>query len=189
MFSRDGWLLLALVSSLAWGSPTTDTSVKVGRVPTAAEVALWNIDVSPHGTGLPPGSGTVAQGRDLYANDCLACHGVEGQGGIKDRLVGGIGSLATATPIKTVGSYWSYATTLYDYMRRAMHYQAPGSLSNDDYYALAAYLLSLNGIVPADGSLDQHTLPDIKMPNRDGFIPEPEYRQVSNSRQKPGATH
>jgi len=186
MFSRSGWVILAFASHLAWGAPAKDGQPKFGRVPSAAEVALWDIDVTPDGTGLPPGRGSVAQGRDLYTNNCAGCHGPGGQGGIKDRLAGGVGSLATATPVKTVGSYWPYATTLYDYIRRAMPYQAPGSLTNDEYYALAAYLLNVNGIVPADATLDRESLPKVQMPNRDGFVPEPEFRRITNARQKAG---
>jgi S-disulfanyl-L-cysteine oxidoreductase SoxD len=102
-------------------------------------------------------------------------HGDNGVGGIKDRLAGGKGTLASDAPVKTVGSYWPYATTLFDYIRRAMPYQAPGSLSNDDTYAVAAYILSLNDILPADGKLDRDSLPKVRMPNRDGFVPEPEF--------------
>ena len=122
----------------------------------------------------------MARGKSVYAENCEACHGPNGQGGIKDRLVGGQGSLATDNPIKTVGSYWPYATTLFDYIHRAMPYQAPGSLSVDDTYAVAAYILDLNGILPSDGKLDRNTLPAIKMPNRDGFIPDPEFRDMAN---------
>ena len=155
-----------------------------GRSATPAEVSLWNIDILPDGTGLPDGSGSVAQGKTLFTSNCMGCHGPGGEGGFKDRLVGGIGTLATDHPIKTVGSYWPYATTLYDYIRRAMPYQAPGSLSNSDYYALVAYLLNRDGIVPDDATLDKQKLPKIKMPNRDGFVPEPEFRDITNSRQQ-----
>jgi len=140
---------------------------------------LWDIDVRPDGKGLPEGSGTVAHGKSVYEENCEACHGPNGQGGIKDRLAGGQGSLATENPIKTVGSYWPYATTLFDYIHRAMPYQAPGSLSVDDTYAVAAYILNLNGILSSDGTLDRNTLPAIKMPNREGFIPDPEFREVA----------
>lgn len=146
-----------------------------GRQATPDEIALWDIDVRPDGKGLPPGSGTVAEGKQVFADNCAACHGDNGVGGIKDRLVGGPGTLASANPVKTVGSYWPYATTLFDYIHRAMPYQAPGSLSNDDTYAVAAYILSLNGILPADGKLDRDSLPRVKMPNRDGFVPESEF--------------
>src|SRR3984893_13395453 len=149
-----------------------------GRRATPDEVKLWDIDVRPDGKGLPGGSGTVAHGKLVFAENCAACHGDNGQGGIKDRLVGGQGTLASDKPIKTVGSFWPYATTLFDYIHRAMPYQAPGSLSVDDYYALTAYILSLNGILSPDGKLDKETLSKVKMPNRDGFIPDPEFSKV-----------
>jgi len=143
-----------------------------GRPAMPDEIKLWDIDVRPNGQGLPDGSGTVAHGKEVYSTWCQGCHGPNGQGGIKDRLVGGQGTLTSDKPIKTVGSYWPYATTLFDYIHRAMPYPVPGSLSADDTYAVVAYLLNLNGIVPADGKLDQESLPKIKMPNRDGFIPD-----------------
>ena len=153
-----------------------------GRPATPEEIKLWDIDVRPDGTGLPPGSGTVVHGKAVYEQNCQACHGPNGIGGFGDRLSGGQGSLASDTPIKTVGSFWPYATTLFDYIHRAMPYPAPGSLSVDDTYAVAAYILNLNGIVPDDGKLDRQALLQIKMPNRDGFIPEPEFRHITNSR-------
>lgn len=165
--------VLAAAVALALVSPVL--AYDFGRPATPDELALWDIDVRPDGEGLPPGSGTVAQGKQVFADNCAACHGDNGVGGVKDRLVGGQGTLASANPVKTVGSYWPYATTLFDYIRRAMPYQAPGSLSDDDTYAVAAYILSLNGILPADGKLDRDSLPKVKMPNRDGFVPEPEF--------------
>ena len=149
-----------------------------GRPASSDEIKLWDIDAGPGGKGLPGGSGTVAHGKEVFAENCAACHGENGQGGINDRLVGGQGTLGSDKPIKTVGSFWPYATTLFDYMHRAMPYQAPGSLSVDDYYALTAYVLSLNGILAPDGKLDKETLPKVKMPNRDGFIPDPEFSKV-----------
>lgn len=101
-----------------------------------------------------------------------ACHG---EGGIKDRLVGGQGTLVSNAPVKTIGSFWPYATTLFDYIRRAMPYPSPGSLSADDTYAVTADLLSLNAVIPIDGKLDKVSLPQVRMPNRDGFIPEAEF--------------
>jgi cytochrome c len=146
-----------------------------GRAAKPEEIKAWDIDVRPDGKGLPDGSGTVAKGKVVFEENCAACHGANGQDGIKDRLVGGQGSLASDKPLKTVGSFWPYATTLFDYIQRAMPYQAPGSLDVDDTYAVAAYILSLNGILAADGTLDKQSLPKIKMPNRDGFIPDPEF--------------
>lgn len=142
----------------------------LGRTATPAEIHGWNIDVEPDGHNLPPGSGTVADGARVYATSCASCHGAQGQGGIGPRLVGGIGSLATAHPVKTVGSYWPFATTVFDYIRRAMPFNQPESLSNDQMYAVVAEVLHLNGIVPRTAVMDRTTLPQVKMPNRDGFI-------------------
>lgn len=155
-----------------------------GRPATPDEIKLWDIDVRPDGKGLPEGHGNAIDGKEIFAENCAACHGDGGQGGIKDRLVGGQGTLASDKPIKTVGSYWPYATTLFDYVHRAMPYQAPGSLSVDDTYAVVAYILSLNGVIPADGKLDQASLPQVKMPNRDGFVPDPAFDPARLFRKK-----
>jgi S-disulfanyl-L-cysteine oxidoreductase SoxD len=146
----------------------------LGTTPSAAEIAGWNIDIRGDGQGLPPGSGSVEQGRDVYAEHCVMCHGDKGQGGPAPKLVGGIGTLATAHPIQTIGSYWPYATTLFDYIRRAMPFNAPESLTNDQVYAVSAYLLWLNGIVPEQIVLNAENLPKVVMPNRGGFTsPDP----------------
>lgn len=166
-------LLTVGAFAAALTSPTL--AYDFGRPATPDEIKLWDIDVRPDGKGLPDGSGTVAQGKQVFADNCAACHGDNGQGGIKDRLVGGQGTLASDKPIKTVGSFWPYATTLFDYIHRAMPYPTPGSLSNDETYAVVAYILSLNGIVPDDAKVDRASLLNVKMPNRDGFIPEPEF--------------
>lgn len=142
----------------------------LGQAATPAQIAGWDIDVSPDGAGLPPGQGSVAQGQAVFAGDCAACHGAQGQGGLADRLVGGFGTLASAKPVRTVGSYWPYATTLYDYIHRAMPFNAPQSLAPDQVYAVSAYILYLNHIVPQDAVMDETTLPAVKMPNRNGFI-------------------
>jgi S-disulfanyl-L-cysteine oxidoreductase SoxD len=145
----------------------------IGRPATSAEIAGWNIDIDREGHNLPPGSGTVGHGHEIFDQQCAACHGAKGEGGIGDQLVGGQGTLATANPVRTVGSYWPYAPTLFDYIRRAMPQNAPESLSNDDVYAVSAYILSLNGLLPADATLDAKTLSAIKMPNRGMFIGDP----------------
>ncbi len=166
---KEAALAAAFVGSLfssAWAS-------EYGRPATPEEIKLWDIDVRPDGAGLPEGSGTAAHGKEVYQDNCEGCHGPNGQGGLNDRLVGGQDTLASDHPIKTVGSYWPYATTLFDYIRRAMPYPTPSALSADDTYAVAAYILSLNGILPADGKLDQRSLPKIEMPNREGFVPDP----------------
>lgn len=145
----------------------------IGTPVNNAEIAAWNIDVAPDGHGLPAGSGDVATGARIFAAKCAACHGEKGQGVIGDRLVGGQGTLASANPQRTVGSYWPYATTLFDYIRRAMPYNAPQSLSADEVYALSAWILHQNGIVPDDTRLDARSLAAIRMPNRDGFVGDP----------------
>jgi cytochrome c len=145
----------------------------IGHTATPAEIAGWNIDVDGEGRNLPPGSGSVSHGSEVFDQQCSACHGAKGEGGIGDRLVGGQGTLATQNPVRTVGSYWPYAPTLFDYIRRAMPQNAPQSLSNDDVYAVSAYILSLNGLLPADATLDAKSLAAIKMPNRKMFVGDP----------------
>lgn len=145
----------------------------IGRIAAPAEIAGWNIDIGRDGSGLPPGSGTVSHGREIFVQQCAACHGDKGEGSVGDRLVGGQGTLATAKPVRTVGSYWPYAPTLFDYIRRAMPQNAPQSLSNDDVYAVSAYIFNLNGLLPADATLDASTLAAIKMPNRNMFVADP----------------
>jgi mono/diheme cytochrome c family protein len=145
----------------------------IGRTATPAEIAGWNIDVDRNGANLPPGSGSAGHGREVFDQQCAACHGAYGEGGVGDRLVGGQGTIATAKPIKTVGSYWPYAPTLFDYIRRAMPQNAPQSLSNDDVYAVSAYILNLNGLFPDAATLDAATLSAIKMPNRNMFVGDP----------------
>ena len=146
------------------------TQLGLGRPPTADEVKVADIDVLPDGRGLPPGSGTAERGRDLYARRCTACHGASGKEGPADILVGGNGSLATPRPLKTVGSFWPYATTLWDYINRSMPYDRPGTLTTDEVYAVTAFVLHLNGIVGAGETLTPETLLRVRMPNRDGFI-------------------
>jgi cytochrome c len=146
-----------------------------GQPATAEQIAGWDIDIAPDGTGLPPGSGSVQQGRELYDRIGARAHGPNGEGTAEaPPLVGGIGSLNTDAPMKTVGSYWPYATTLFDYIRRAMPADNPQSLAPDEVYALCAYLLFLNGIVPEDAVMDAQTLPLVVMPNHAGFTsPDP----------------
>jgi mono/diheme cytochrome c family protein len=145
----------------------------IGKPISETALSAWNIDVAPDGRGLPNGSGDVATGGRIFAAKCAACHGAKGEGLIGDQLIGGAGTLATANPKRTVGSYWPYATTLFDYIRRAMPYNAPQSLSADEVYALSAWILNRNGIVPDDARLDAHSLAAVRMPNRDGFVPDP----------------
>lgn len=167
MRRSEAWLAVALVLA---GSAAHAQVYGLGRPATPAAIAAWDIDVAPDGAGLPKGSGSVAAGQAVYAAQCAACHGAKGEGKPADALVGGQGTLATGKPVKTIGSFWPYATTVFDFIRRAMPYQAPQSLSADEVYAVTAYLLHLNGIVPADAVLDATSLPQVRMPNRDGFV-------------------
>lgn len=161
------------VFALAGTAPAqAQTPSGIGRAATPAEIAGWNIDVDRDGNNLPPGSGTVSHGREIFDQQCSACHGARGEGGIGDQLVGGQGTLATSKPVRTIGSYWPYAPTLFDYIRRAMPQNAPQSLSNEDVYAVSAYILHLNGLLPAEASLDAKSLSAIKMPNRNMFVGE-----------------
>jgi len=149
--------------------PAVPQGPGLGVPATEALIASWDVSIPPDGTGLPAGSGTVAQGAQIFNTKCIACHGPEGAGSVNDRLVGGQGTLTSATPVKTIGSYWPYATTLFDYVRRAMPYPTPHSLSDPEVYALVAYLLNLNGIMPQDAVMNATTLPQVQMPNRAGF--------------------
>ncbi len=145
----------------------------LGRLATEEEIRTWNIDVSPDGEGLPPGRGTVKQGAQVYASKCVACHGPTGSEGPKDKLVGGRNTLTASKPIKTIGSYWPYATTLYDYITRAMPFDAPQSLSADETYSVIAWLLFQNQIIAEEAVIDAQTLPKVQMPNRNGFVSDP----------------
>src|SRR3979409_2296114 len=158
---------LAMASAVAFAAE----SPNLGRVATPEEIAVWDISIGPDGVGLPPGSGTPKQGEAVYAAKCVACHGEKGAGKPNDQLVGGQGTLpGDKPPVKTVGSFWPYATTLFDYIRRAMPLNESKTLSNDEVYALAAYLLQLNGVIGESDRMDAQTLPKVRMPNRDGFV-------------------
>jgi S-disulfanyl-L-cysteine oxidoreductase SoxD len=154
----------------ALAAPAQSPTYAVGRPPTAAELQRLDIDVLPDGRGLPPGSGTADSGRAAYARRCASCHGATGREGPYDVLVGGRGTLASARPLKTVGSFWPYATTLWDYINRAMPFDSPGTLTPDEVYAVTAYVLRLNDIVSDRDVLSPATLPQVIMPNRDGFV-------------------
>lgn len=135
-----------------------------------ALIRAWDIDVMPDGRGLPPGRGNVGDGETLYRAHCISCHGEGGLGDSGDQLAGAKMKLTDEWPEKTIGTYWPFATTLFDFIRRAKPMAAPGSLTNDEVYALTAYLLHLNGIVAADAVMNATTLPKVVMPNHDGFV-------------------
>jgi cytochrome c len=145
----------------------------VGRTPKPEELEAIDIDVAPDGKGLPPGRGTAAAGKEVYTRRCETCHGPTGKEGPQDVLAGGQGSLITSQPVKTVGSYWPYATTLWDYVRRAMPFDHPGTLTTDEVYATTAYVLFLNGLVAEQQVIDSTTLLQVRMPNRGGFTADP----------------
>jgi S-disulfanyl-L-cysteine oxidoreductase SoxD len=164
--------LIAAAALLALSSAAFGQSPNLGKPISPEDLAAWDISIGPDGAGLPPGSGTAKQGEAVFTAKCQACHGAKGAGQPNDRLVGGQGSLPGDKPaIKTVGSFWPYATTLFDYVRRAMPYVESKSLSPDETYAVVAYVLNLNGVVGDTDVINAQTLPNVKMPNRDGFIP------------------
>lgn len=179
------------------GAVSQQPTPGLARAATPAEIAGWNIEVTPDGAGLPPGSGTVDQGERLFATTCAVCHGTEGQGvpvpgrAGYPRLVGGIGTLANDKPVKTLGSFWPYATIVFDYIRRAMPLTNPQSLSADQVYALTAFLLWKNGIIAKDTVMDAKTLAAVVMPNRDGFYsrPAPETANIAVTSTAPFAEH
>jgi mono/diheme cytochrome c family protein len=150
------------------------TRFGVGRPTTADEIRALGAAIAPDGGGLPDGSGTVSNGREVYASRCASCHGANAEGGsVGAALVGGQGTLGTARPLKTVGSFWPQATTVWDYVNRAMPFDQPGLLKPDEVYAVVAYILNLNGIIPDDAVMNASTLPAVRMPNRDGFVADP----------------
>jgi len=155
----------------------------VGRAPTVEEIKAWNLTIPPDGRGLPPGSGTAAIGKGVFEEKCAPCHGPQADDPKYRLLVGRFHPLTAARlpesidpfvggkAVLTIGNYWQYATTLWSYIRRAQPFDEPGSLSADQVYAVTAFLLYLNGIVGEQDVLDAKTLPQVKMPNRDGFVP------------------
>ena len=164
-------LAAAAAFALVANAALAAESPNLGRAATPEEIAAWDISIGPDGAGLPGGSGTAKQGEAVFVAKCQACHGEKGAGKPNDTLVGGIGSLpGDKPPVKTVGSFWPYATTVFDYVRRAMPYNESKSLSNDELYAVTAYILQLNGIVGEGDTIDAKTLPQVKMPNREGFV-------------------
>lgn len=172
MSDRDRSLIIAVFAATLCLMVAGAHAAKpaLGRTATADELAAVDISIAPDGKGLPPGSGDAITGKSVYLQKCAACHGENGDGNPADRLVGGTGSLASDGPIKTVGSFWPYATTLFDYIRRAMPLNAPMSLSDAEVYAVTAYVLAINKIIRSDETLDAASLPAVRMPNREGFI-------------------
>lgn len=166
---KGGSFFIGLLCAFALTHASAQSQYGLGTKATEAQIASWNIDVAPDGKALRPGRATVADGEKVYMNSCVSCHGVKLEGGVGPALAGGEGTLTTDKPLKTVGSYWPYATTLFDYIRRAMPFQAPQSLSNEQVYAVTGYILHMNKLLDANATVEASTLVDVKMPNRDGF--------------------
>ena len=179
------WAALLMVTSVTIsGALAQMPTYGVGRAPTAEELKAWDLTIPPDGQGLPPGQGTAVLGKPVYAERCAACHGDNGDDPKYRALVGGRGPLTSAElsenldwllggkPVLTIGKFWPYATTLWSYINRAQPFDEPGSLTPDQVYAVTAYLLYLNGIIGEADVLNARTLPAVKMPNRDGFVPD-----------------
>ena len=171
-------IVACAIAAFAAQTPQMPATLGIGRSATPAEISAWDIDVRPDGVGLPPGRGAVTEGETIYAARCASCHGKTGKEGPNDRLVGR--EPGDAFPFgrdpqrpKTIGSYWPYATTVFDYIRRAMPPNAPGSLQSGEIYGLVAYLLFLNDLIPAGAVMDATSLPKVVMPARDRFVPDP----------------
>jgi beta-lactamase superfamily II metal-dependent hydrolase/mono/diheme cytochrome c family protein len=171
------WTRSAVALALAWAGAATlagqSPKYNVGRPATAQEIRDLGAAIGPDGSGLPEGSGSVAEGRLVFEAHCASCHGPKGEGDVGPTLVGGQGSLGTPRPLKTVGSFWPYATTVWDYVNRAMPFDQPGLLKPSEVYAVVAYILNLNGIIGEAGVMDAASLPKVRMPNRDGFVADP----------------
>jgi S-disulfanyl-L-cysteine oxidoreductase SoxD len=172
-------VLLALAAApLGRAETGTPTPLGFGETLSPGDLGRY-VAIPPSGAGLPPGQGDPTQGKAVYESACASCHG-ESLGGVKaagaPALIGGRGTLAAAKPVKTVESYWPYATTLFDYIRRAMPFNAPGSLTDDQVYAVTSYILARGGIIAPSDALDATRLPRVQMPNREGFIPDPRPR-------------
>jgi cytochrome c len=148
-----------------------------GKPLNEADIAAWDISIDPDGKGLPPGGGTPAQGAPIFAEKCASCHGAEGKGGVTGvtaaplpPLVGGDKITDISAAMKRIANFWPHSTTLFDYIRRSMPWQQPMALSNDEVYALTAYILALNKLIGDNDTINAQTLPKVKMPNRDGFV-------------------
>ena len=170
MFTLSRRRAVPLVAILASGAALAQ-GPNLGEPLSPEDITAWDITIMPNGSGLPPGSGTPAQGEPIFAEKCAWCHGANGEGGTNARLVGGEPLTNGIDTSKTIANFWPYATTLFDFTRRAMPWQQPRTLADEEVYALTAYLLALNDIIDEDEVMNAETLPEVRMPNRDGFIP------------------
>ena len=162
--------IVLIICATSWAQAPNYKNV--GRAPTPEEIRAWNTSVGPSGKELPAGSGTPVEGAKIFAKKCAVCHGPTAEGTpMGNRLVGGKGTLTSPQAVLTIGSYWAFATTVWDYINRAMPKQQGGSLSANEVYALTAFLLFRNDIIKENDVMDAKSLPKIQMPNRNGFIP------------------
>ena len=169
MFTRrDSIFVGALALAFAAGAAFAE-GPNLGRPIDPADIAAWDISIMPDGTGLPPGGGTPAQGERIFAQKCAMCHGESGKGGVAAPVVGG-GPIDRIEAPKTIANFWGYPTTVFDFIRRAMPWQQPRSLTDNEVYALTAYIFAENKLIGQDDSMNAETLPKVRMPNRDGFI-------------------
>ena len=169
MYTSERLAALALAAALACGA-THAQSPRLGQPIAEADIAAWDISAAPDGSGLPPGSGTPAQGAKIYAQKCVVCHGEGGRGKPFAALVGGPPLTDGINTTKTISNFWGYPTIIFDFTRRAMPFQAPRTLTNDEVYALTAYILSINKLIGENDVMNAQTLPKVQMPNRDNFI-------------------
>jgi cytochrome c len=173
---RSAILVTGLVTAGAVAAAEGQSLFGFGEVATEQDIAAIDIDVMPDGRGAPPGAGSHAEGKEIYVARCASCHGVD-LGGVAETggaaLVGGRGSLDSGAPKKTVESYWPYASTVFDFVKRAMPLNAPGSLADDEVYAVTAYILGEANIIDKSTVLDAQRIGEVRMPNRDGFIADP----------------
>ena len=165
--------LAATVAAALSAFAQTPDYANVGRAPTTEEIRSWNLIIGPAGKELPPGSGTAKDGAKIFAAKCAMCHGATAEGTqLAPRLVGGQGTITTLQPVRTIGSYWPFATTVWDYVNRAMPRGQEGTLHPDEIYSLTAFILFRNGIIQETDVMDAKALPKVQMPNRNGFIPQ-----------------
>ena len=163
-------ILVLIAIGISFLFADTKNTPRLGQEITSEEIAKWDISIFPDGEGLPEGQGSVHEGEKIFQSKCIACHGKNGLGYTADQLAGAQMSLTSRYPEKTIGSYWPYATTLFDFIRRSMPMDAPGSLTNNETYSLTAYLLYLNNLFDEDGRMTAKELAEVKMPNQNGFI-------------------
>jgi S-disulfanyl-L-cysteine oxidoreductase SoxD len=173
MFTHESEAGIAVVAFLLFAVPAAAEGPNLGQPISQSDLAPWDLTIMPDGTGLPPGSGTPALGKQLFADNCAICHGDNGKGGIVEAVVAdNPPPLSGPGSIKSIGNFWPAATTIFDFIRRAMPFTQPLTLTDDQVYALTAYLLNINKVIGDTEVMDAKSLPQVKMPNRDNFFPE-----------------